>query len=324
MQPPLKKDASEPQQDPEAQALLSQFLSGAIKTLEPTFDPKTGYHYPTAEAIVGDSRKAVLALNKLVSEKLLDAKLFDKVIYCPKCGSAAITFRYCCPFCKSANIKKSSLIEHVRCGYMDLEENFRQNGKLMCPKCHEELKKADSDYRKAGVWCACNDCGKSFDIPVSEHYCRNCHTISNFEQATIKDVYAYTLNANAKEKMRSNILLIGPIRDLLVQQGFNVESPAYLVGKSGAKHAFNIAANRNGQKVVVVDLAVSSEGLVSEQPVIALFAKTFDVAPQQAFLIAVPKLGENARKMAELYSIQTIDATNQEEAIAALQRKLLK
>jgi hypothetical protein len=322
MQAPTKKDASEPSQDREAQALLSRFLRGAIKTLEPAYDPKTGYRYPEVEALVGDQTRAIALLNRLTQEGLLEAKLYNKVIYCPQCGSNAITFRYCCPFCKSFNIKKSSLIEHVRCGYMDLEENFHKNGKLTCPKCHEDLRKLDVDFRKAGVWCACKDCRKSFDIPTAEHFCTQCRTTSNFEQAIIKDIYSYTLSAHAKEKMSSNMVLIEPIRDLLIKNGFKVDAPAFLVGKSGAKHSFNIAAKHCSGKLVVVDLALSAEGAVSEQPVIALFAKTFDVSPQQAFLVAVPKLGDNARKMAELYNIQAIDARNQDEALAVLAAKL--
>jgi hypothetical protein len=303
------------------QALLSQFLSGAIKTLEPTFDRETGYHYPAAETIIGDANKVNLLLSKLTQEKILEAKLYDKIIYCPKCGSVAISFRYCCPFCKSFNIKKSSLIEHVRCGYMDLEDNFRKTGTLTCPKCHEEMHKLDADYRKAGIWCACNDCGKSFDIPVPEHYCTICHAVSNFEQAVIRDVYSFTLSASAKEKMSSNITLVTPIRELLVKQGYKVETPAELAGKSGAKHSFNLAAFTHG-RVIVVDFAMSAEGLVSEQPVIALFAKIFDVSPSKAFLVAIPRLGDNARKMAELYNIYVIDATNQAEVVLALQKKL--
>jgi hypothetical protein len=74
--------------------------------------------------------------------------------------------------------------------------------------------------------------------------------------------------------------------------------------------------------VTVVDLAVSSENVVSEQPVIALFAKIFDVTPERAYLIAVPKLSENAKKMAELYKIHAIEAKNADEAIASLRENL--
>jgi transcription elongation factor Elf1 len=317
------KGSSKPNEDYDKQALLSKFLNGDIKTLEPTYDPNTGYHYPAVEAVVGDAGKAQSLLDKLTEEKTLEEKLFDKVIYCPHCGSSGISFRYCCPFCKSFNIKKSSLIEHVKCGYMDLEENFRKGSKMICPKCHEELLKMDVDYRKAGMWCACKDCGKNFDIPVPEHYCTHCHSTSNFEQATIKDVYSYALSANAKEKMSSDMFLVAPTRDLLIKEGFQVESPAYLTGKSGAKHSFNLAAySQDKTKIIVVDLAMSDGGLVSEQPVIALFAKTFDVSPTKAFLLAIPKLNDNARKMAELYSIKAIDASSQAEAVAALKQKL--
>ena len=319
-----KKDSAATFEDPHAQALISKFLNGEITVLEPTYDAKTGYHFPTAEAIAGDSNKAEAFLNKLAQEKILVQKLFDKVIYCPKCGSAKISFRYCCPFCKSFYIQKSSLIEHVKCGYMDLEENFRKEAKLVCPKCHEGLKQVEVDFRKAGVWCACKDCGKSFDIPVPQHYCTSCQGVSNFEEATIKDIYSYTLSEAAKQKMSSNMFLTAPIREFLQHEGLKVESPAYVLGKSGAKHSFSIVAykEKTQSKPIVIDIALSSEGLVSEQPVIALFAKTFDVSSQKAFLIAIPGLGENAKKMAELYGITAINAKTQEEAVAALKSKL--
>jgi hypothetical protein len=78
----------------------------------------------------------------------------------------------------------------------------------------------------------------------------------------------------------------------------------------------------NPQKMIVVDLATTTENVVSEQPVIALFAKIFDVSPERAYLIAIPKLSENGKKMAELYKIRAIEAENQEEAIASLKESL--
>jgi hypothetical protein len=73
---------------------------------------------------------------------------------------------------------------------------------------------------------------------------------------------------------------------------------------------FDIAAYRKEitKKVTVMDVATATEDIVSEQPVIALFAKIYDVAPDSAFLIAIPKLNENAKKMAELYNIKVIEA----------------
>jgi hypothetical protein len=209
---------------------------------------------------------------------------------------------------------------------MDVEENFMKGDKLICPKCHEELKKLDVDHRKAGMWCTCKDCSKSFDIPVSMHFCRSCHENFTFENAIIKDVYSYTLKEEARKEAALSWVLVAPLREFLTGEGYQVESPAFFKGKSGANHMFDIAAYKGqpSRKVTVIDIASSTENTVSEQPVIALFAKTFDVSPERAYLIAIPRLSENAKKMAELYNIQIIEGKNQEEAIKTLKYKLPK
>ncbi|MEM3442525.1 MAG: hypothetical protein QXM86_01515 [Candidatus Bathyarchaeia archaeon] len=310
--------------DRNTQVFLSKFLSNEIKELEPVYDPQIGYHYPIVEAIVGDAEAAEEFLNKLFAAGVLERKLYDKVIYCPKCESPNVSVRYQCPYCKSFNIKRSALIEHVKCGYMDAEEKFVKGNRLICPKCQGELKKLDVDYRKAGMWCTCNDCGKSFDIPNVAHFCRSCHTNFVFEDAVIRDVYAYSLREEAKEEVAVGWVIIAPIRDFLVENGFKVESPAFLKGKSGANHMFDIVAYAgDSKKAMVMDVAVSTGDAISEQPVIALFAKMFDVAPEKAYLVAIPQINENGKRMAELYNIEVVEAQNQKEAVKALREKIL-
>jgi hypothetical protein len=323
-----KTERLELYKDRNTQVFLNKFLSGEISELDPVFDPKLGYRYPTVEAIVGDALSAESFLNRLHEAGILERRLYDKVFYCQKCGSASISIHYCCPYCKSYDIQRSALIEHVKCGYMDIEENFKKGNKLVCPKCHEELRKLDIDYRKAGMWCTCKDCSKSFDIPVTAHFCRDCYANFTFEETIIKDAYTYSLKEEAKEEVAIGWVVIAPIRDFLVENGFEVESPAFIKGKSGANHMFDILAYKGKEeatrKVTVIDLATSAENAVSEQPVIALFAKIYDVSPEKAYLIAIPKMSENGKKMAELYSIKLIEAKNQKEAIKELKDKLLK
>jgi hypothetical protein len=305
---------------------LSKFLSGEIDKIEPVYDSKRGYRYDAVETIVGDPSKTEAFLYRLYEAGILTRKLHDEIVFCPKCDSAGISIRYCCPYCKSFNIMKSYLIEHVKCGYMDIEENFHKGDKLICQKCHDELKKPDVDYRRAGVWCTCRDCNKSFDIPVVRMLCRDCHEDFIFEDAVIKDVYAYTLKEEVRKEAAEGWILISPITEFLMQSGFEVNSPAFLKGKSGANHMFDIVASKGDppKSLTVIDLATSTDNVVSEQPVIALFAKIFDVSPNKAYLIAIPKLNENARKMAELYNIQTIEAKNQKEAIDSLKEKIVR
>ena len=116
------------------------------------------------------------------------------------------------------------------------------------------------------------------------------------------------------------LFLIAPIRDFLRDRGFEVESPGFLKGKSGASHMFDIKASYRDepQNITVIDLTATTDGEVSEQPVIAMFAKIFDIKPHRACLIAVPKICKSGKKLAALYKIKLIEAKDQKGVLKAL------
>lgn len=306
--------------------MLGKLLSGETSRLEPVFDPKEGYRYPIVETIVGDAAKAEAFLDRLHVAGILERQLYDKMLLCPKCSSVNVTVHYCCPYCKSFDVHRSSLVEHVKCGYMDVEENFRKGGKLVCQKCHDELKKLDVDYRRAGVWCNCKGCGKSFDVPEATLFCRDCRDNSTFEEVIIRNAYSYGMREEVREEAQLGWILVAPIKELLAESGFDVEGPAFLKGKSGANHMFDIVARdkSNARKATVIDVATSTEGVVIEQPVIALFAKIFDVSPDKAYLVAIPKMNDNGKKMAELYNIQIVEAKSHKEARKAIKARMIE
>jgi len=312
--------------DRNVQLFISKFVSGELSKVNPVYDPKYGYRYPVVDAIVGDPSSTDELLQSLFEAGVLKRELYDKIVYCPSCNTANVSMHYCCPHCRSFDVRKSALIEHIKCGYIDTEEHFRKDDKLVCPRCRKELTKPDVDYHKAGVWCTCNECGKSFDIPVSAHFCRDCHRNFTFEEALYKDVYSYSLTPEAMKEATLGWILIAPIREFLESRGFEVESPGFLKGKSGANHMFDITASPTEVKrnITVIDLATSADDIVSEQPVIAMFAKIYDVSPDKACLVAIPKMSENGRKLAALYKIELIEAKDQNEVIKALKARMEK
>ena len=312
--------------DHNVQLLTSKFVSGELKKLNPVYDQKYGYRYPVVDAIVGDPSSTDELLQNLFEAGILKRELYDKVIFCPSCDTANVSMHYCCPHCKSFDARKSALIEHIQCGYIDTEEKFRKDDKLVCPRCRKELTKPDVDHHKAGVWCTCNECGKSFDIPVPAHFCRDCRRNFTFEEALYKDVYSYSLTPEAMKEATLGWILITPIRDFLESRGFEVESPGFLKGKSGASHMFDITASPTGVKrnLTVIDLATSTDDIPSEQPVIAMFAKIYDVSPDKACLIAIPRMSENGKKLAALYNIQLVEAKEPKEVIEAFEKGCMK
>ena len=142
-----------------------------------------------------------------------------------------------------------------------------------------------------------------------------------FEEASYKDVYSYSISEEAVKEASLGLVLIAPIREFLEERGFKVETPGFLKGSSGASHTFDITASKEdiSTYVMVLDVAVSTDDVVAEQPVIALFAKVYDVAPDKVCLVAVPKMNESGRKLATLYKINLIEAKDQKEVIKALE-----
>jgi transcription elongation factor Elf1 len=315
-----KKELLKLYKDHKVQLLISKFVSDELGVLNPVYDPKQGFRYPVIDEIVGDSSSTEKFLQKMFEGGVLQRKLYDKIVYCPSCSSANLSVHYTCPHCKSFDVKKSSLIEHIKCGYIDTEDHFQKGDKLVCPRCNKELTSPDVDYHKAGVWCTCNKCGKSFDIPVPAHFCRECHQNFTFDEAIYKDVYSYSLTPEAAKEATLGCVLTVPIIEFLEDLGFEVESPGFLNGKSGTRHMFDLTAVSAGNKknITAIDFATSTDDVASEQSVIAMFAKIFDATPDRACLVAIPKMSENGRKLASLYKINLIEAKNQSTAIDSL------
>jgi transcription elongation factor Elf1 len=319
-----KKELQSLYQDHKVQRLISKFISSKLEALNPIFDSKRGLSYPLVEDVVGDKSNTEKFLEKLYESGVLNRKLYDKIIHCPSCSSANVSIHYTCPYCKSFDIMKSALIEHIKCGYIDTEDHFQKEGKLVCPKCNKELSNPDIDYNRAGVWCSCNKCTKKFDIPVPSHFCRECEAQFSFEDASFRDLYAYSLSPEAKKEETIGWIMIASIIDFLKDLGFIVESPGFLDGKSGTSHMFDITAISDKTKnTTVIDLSTSDDA-VSEQSVISMFAKIFDTDPEKACIIAIPKMNENGRKLASLYKIKLIEAKDQKVIIEALKEWVKK
>jgi transcription elongation factor Elf1 len=316
-----KKELQRLSKDHKTQLLISKFVSDDLDILYPKFDTKKGFRYPIIDDILGDSSGTETFLGKLFDGSVLERKLYDKIVQCPACNSANVSIHYTCPHCKSFDIKKSALVEHIKCGYIDTEDHFFQkDNKLVCPRCKKELLSPNVDYHKAGVWCNCNQCNKNFDIPVPTHFCRECDENFTFDEAIYKDVYSYTLSPEAAKESNIGFILTVPVMDFLEKLGYEVESPGFLTGKSGTRHMFDLAAIKPGKKrnTTVIDIVTSTDDIISEQSVTSMFAKIFDTTPDNACLVAIPKMSKNGKNLASLYKIDLVEAKDQNSAIEAL------
>lgn len=116
------------------------------------------------------------------------------------------------------------MIEHYACGNTDFESSYLKEGKLICPKCRRELKIIGTDYRRVGKVFKCNDCGRDSSIPRITHTCQKCGTVSTWEQARLRVLYKYRINAEKKKEIDSLTGIYLPLVEFLQKGGFQVES----------------------------------------------------------------------------------------------------
>jgi len=256
-------------------------------------------------------------LDELASNGLYERYIVDSEPACPECGSSShVHYRYECSFCQSRSLRKGVLIEHYGCGYIDFSEKFSRNGDLICPKCSGKLKLIGTDYRRIENLFRCLNCGKDFSIPNLLGRCRVCNVGFSPENAGIRPIYGYKFNEQMRSEVTANCIIEAPLTSLLREKGYEVETLKALKGSSGIEHLFDIVATEDGKHIVFAIASGTAE--IGSEFVVSYFAKIFDVAPHRSVLIALPKLAEEARKLAGLYGLEVVEGESLEEVLKRL------
>src|SRR4030066_591826 len=199
----IKLERREAYVEVETQKLLRDLLHNeAREEAIPSSDPATGFVYKSVEPIfeeTTDNRNVVEFLERLTRLDILKKSFYDSVSACPNCESTTLTLHTNCPKCKSHHISKTSLTEHIPCGYIGEREKYI-DGK--CPKCGHSLDEAP--FADMGRWYVCKECGEKFEHPQFDVVCRSCDTIFQIESADLKEVSKYALNDLRKKEERQN------------------------------------------------------------------------------------------------------------------------
>jgi len=302
--------------DEVARNFLLKLLDSGEGRIEPVFVPKDNFRYVLVEEATGlDPRGALDLLENIHQLGILKKVLHDKTIFCPDCGSPEISIHVNCPNCGSMDTVKLSLIEDLACGYIDKEERFKTGGKLVCPHCGRVLMRPGVDFRRVGIWYVCNSCKNEFDIPVVTYTCRRCGREFSMEDANYEPVYAYELEETVKEVAMDIRSVLNSITGLLRSRGFEVQVPGLVNGRSGEVHMFDLVAEVGPEKSLALDIFVA-DGHVPDRVVTLMFAKLYDTAFTDAFLIAMPSLGEEGHRLASLYRIKLIEGRTRDEVLS--------
>lgn len=263
-----------------------------------------GYRYPLAEEYLGKDAEA--ELEKLAGAGLLEKEVADKELACPHCGSIVLALRFHCPNCDSIDIEKDEILEHFPCGFNGPKAKYVNN---VCPKCGQPLGELGVDYARQGQSFVCINCGEIFQAPAQKLYCPRDKISFNITDAVEKRMINYHLTPRLKDEINKAVDQQRYIEEKINALGFKTESPALVPGRSGVNHEFFLTATTGFgfvQTVVVVD--VLSDHEISTEQVLSLYAKAVDIGAYGLLLAAIPRLSEDAQKVAESYGIICVEA----------------
>lgn len=307
----IERERQEAYVDPKTRELLRDLIQYQEKAeIIPIYSPNLGFIYQTTkknpnQAELGDISKEFL--ENLARLDILQADFYDSISVCPDCQSTIITLHVRCPKCKSHDVDKISLTEHVPCGFIDQRNKYIGN---ICPKCKEKL--VEGEYRNMGRWYVCKDCSERFEDPGYDLICRNCAKTFAFKDAQLKNIYKFSLNQNRKKEIRQNVASLESLQQLLIDLGFNVEIPGIAVGeKSGIRHQFSLIAKKqidNQELTIALDHAIS-EPEVSSSPLILYIYKTSEIKVDIPIFVAMPQMNETAKKIAQGHNILLIEGS---------------
>ena len=177
---------------PVVQELLA-FIGEMPEPLRPSWSIKTGYHYPKADQITGESSEKTNKLLKLMEAAgLLQGRICGNIAICTQCASHRILQHANCPRCGLPTLESGIGIEHFLCEHTAFIEKFSTPQGLACPQCKALL--TTGTYRSLGRVYHCVTCNTYPHAPEQMFGCLACKTTFTAKEAKYQPVYCYTIN----------------------------------------------------------------------------------------------------------------------------------
>ncbi len=315
---PAQATQDDPTLRRDEQSMMEMFLYGKVTQIVPTINPSKpeGYTYEGIPQLDWDTTHSRQVFDALVRKGYLNAELVDKIIVCQTCGSANVRTIKTCPECGSLRLHKEGLIEHFSCGAVERQTAFEtQNGDLVCPKCKVKLQLIGSDYRTLPPAYKCLSCNSLNSEPKLTVKCSDCTSTLDIDDEPEIYLYKYTANQQMPLGDLKNIKPLDKVAEFYKAQGASIVAPAYVSGKSGTQHLFDmLVLGKNEEGNTAIDMLVSTKA-VNLAEVTRIYGKISDI--ESGFLLfAIPGLTASARNYAKAYGMKVSEGKDIQEVLA--------
>lgn len=296
-----------PEQDSQrGGSLLDFFSKGAIQELRPVRDAQYGVRYIEIENLTKvEPRNVPALLERLAARGVLLRRTYERRIVCEVCNSSDLSPRYECTTCRSNNLERERVIEHVSCGHSGPTGMFeRRSDMLVCPHCGVEFGSSGPEVnpRAGEVVYSCQDCGASTRQPGVFFHCGGCGATVPTNGVAFANLYSYAL---ARDSDLQSVVLLELISSMLREMGYDVQIPGTMKGRSGITQRFGLVFGIGGQVGVVT--VVQAMEATSELELRETFVSAYDCTPCLHVMISIPNAGDSVKKLAAQYKAHVIE-----------------
>lgn len=183
-----------------------------IHTRQDTFRPErsahhtAGFIYPRLSPLVEGDHFALLdILGQLQQERMLEGEFVSHLYQCSQCECAFLNFLETCMDCGAARLDVDDLTHHFQCAYTAPHEDFQQGGRLICPKCEDELRQLGVDYEKPSLVYTCRECHNVFQEPGVQTVCFQCGHQAGPEEQLEREICAFRVTAQGTNAARHGL-----------------------------------------------------------------------------------------------------------------------
>jgi TackOD1 domain-containing protein len=313
--------------------LLLQIKDKKIAKIEPVFTQHLGFIYPDL-GLDQDLQKQLDVLHQLELSGFVTSELSNSVLQCPDCHSTKFSTQLSCSVCKSTNVTKGAVLEHLLCGniafdtkYVSGEENV-----LVCPKCGKRLKAIGVDYARPGIFYKCLKCKALLPQTETTNTCLQCTRSWNQTELGELQLMRYQVDVESisKQFIEHNLLPL-VAEKLFSSHGLKVESPGKIKGLSKMEHTFDLLVlhYESGEPILALDLFDNNKEDVRMAAIriLAFYAKTLDANHSASgvikkILVTRSEVDDEANELASAYGITIIQPTGPDMVISLILSKL--
>ncbi len=303
-------------------ALIKKINSSKEKMVAPKIDISSGtITYPLLNEI-NESEDNIEFLEKLSasSADVLEKTVYEKFLVCPQHPeSLSVNVRLYCPHCKSMNIEKLHLFEHIKCGHITEKQSFEnsdEKNSLKCPSCNKIISDFKKELHVPAMWYLCNHCKEKFDDVLVKLHCRNYNHDFETNQSHMINIPGFKIKSDEDEISIDVSAISNRLTELLQRHGFSVEENYSIKGKSGHYHHIDLFGKTKNGKTIFIFIKKSNNEIDNSE-INSKIIQVLDTSPTIAILVGFASISEKAKSIATSYNVSIVSEHDTNKIISS-------